>query len=270
MEFAQHAGISKLYHYEPLKSEHLKTVLSDYKIHVSNIGNVNDPWDCRPFFEADVTTPEQKSGWIAFFRAQYAELSDAQQKTIACENPAWMNDETILMDSITKTTANVVANNVRFWRMYCLTPHPDSILMWSHYASRHTGICLEFDVQGTIFGRARKVGYREDFQIISPALLGDGPALAETILLTKSKDWQYENQFRLLVRDRQFASGFSLTSENDLLALPAAALTALIIGARCSEADASSIKALVEEHAPGLMVKRAVCAPHKYDVSITI
>jgi Protein of unknown function (DUF2971) len=41
--------------------------------------------------------------------------------------------------------------------IYCLTPDPTSILMWSHYADHHRGICLEFDVANALFLKAWKV-----------------------------------------------------------------------------------------------------------------
>jgi hypothetical protein len=269
MQFAQHAGFPKLYHYENFKSEHLQTVLRDRKIHVSNMGSVNDPWDCRPWLDMDVSTSERRAEWARFFTPLMEPQSDAQREAIAKLDPPWTDNGQFLAQSIWKMVRNVWDNNVRLWRMYCLTPHPDSILMWAHYAERHTGICLEFDVYGTMFGRARKVSYRDDFPTVTPGLLADGKALTEAVLMAKSQDWRYEDEFRLLVRDRKLDPTFSLTSEDDFLALPEGTLTGLIIGARCSEANAASIQTLVDEHAPGLTVKRASCAPNRYEVAIT-
>ena len=33
------------------------------------------------------------------------------------------------------------------WGVYCLCEKPDNLLMWSHYASAHQGICLQFDIK---------------------------------------------------------------------------------------------------------------------------
>jgi hypothetical protein len=46
------AGITRLYHYEKFCPQWLSATLSDQKIHCSNPANLNDPWDCRPSFDA--------------------------------------------------------------------------------------------------------------------------------------------------------------------------------------------------------------------------
>ncbi len=33
------------------------------------------------------------------------------------------------------------------WGVYCLCEKPDNLLMWSHYADAHRGICLQFDTK---------------------------------------------------------------------------------------------------------------------------
>ena len=53
-------------------------------------------------------------------------------------------------------------------RIYCLTPHNDSILMWSHYSNNHTVICLEFTTGNTLFQGAMKVEYLERYPTFLP------------------------------------------------------------------------------------------------------
>lgn len=269
MQFAQHAGFAKLYHYEPFKSQYLEGILRDRKIHVSNIGNVNDPWDCHPWFDKDVSDSSRRREWVSFFTPMLELRTVEQREAIARLNPPWMDNGPFLGRSIDGLIESVVENNIHLWRIYCLTPHVDSILMWSHYANHHTGICLEFDINRNIFGWARKVTYREDFLVINPALLRDPTALTETILLTKSSHWGYENEYRLLARDRKTDPQFSLTCEDEFLLLPTGSLTGVIVGAKCSETNVASIKALVAEYAPDVVLKRAACVPHKYEVAIT-
>ena len=49
---ALEAGISTLYHYEKFNPEYLATTLRERKIHCSNPASLNDPWDCRPWFDS--------------------------------------------------------------------------------------------------------------------------------------------------------------------------------------------------------------------------
>lgn len=73
-------------------------------------------------------------------------------------------------------------------------------MLWSHYAARHRGICLGFNVPKTellevkyannrLLAQVEKVGEREDI---------DDP-LRELLITTKFRDWEYEQEFRMRV-----------------------------------------------------------------------
>ncbi len=79
-------------------------------------------------------------------------------------------------------------------------------LMWSHYAEQHRGLCIEYDVSNVPPGTVRSVAYDESrvirSSIVRTWLLNDDPGARAEIeracLLTKSKEWQYESEFRIL------------------------------------------------------------------------
>lgn len=73
-------------------------------------------------------------------------------------------------------------------------------VLWSHYAAKHRGICLGFNVPSKLL---QQIQY-EDARIL--AELGDNPGLAnidpvlqEALLRTKSSGWQYEDEYRRFV-----------------------------------------------------------------------
>jgi hypothetical protein len=270
VQTVQEKCIEKLYRYEILNLNHLEDILIHSRVHVSNVANVNDPWDCRPWFEkGDLSDPCRREQWARFFRTSNACSSLELKGKIATLLPAWTDNERLLSESIYALIEHVRENTVKRWRLYCLTTHPDSILMWSHYADKHRGICLEFDTGNDVLGSAQMVAYRELFDVISPeALLGDGDALAKTILLTKSSHWQCEDEYRMLTRDAGLDQTFPLISEDDYLSLPSSALTAVIAGCNCSDSSLVAIQELLKNHAPRLTLKRAALVPHKYGVSI--
>jgi hypothetical protein len=85
----------------------------------------------------------------------------------------------------------------------------DNILMWSHYANKHAGLCLELRRTEDL-EYALRVTYSErspvlDFFAIEGALSHGGQA-AETvkdefikaIYLTKAVGWRYEAEWRLI------------------------------------------------------------------------
>lgn len=53
--------------------------------------------------------------------------------------------------------------------VFCLSEIPDHILMWSHYADSHTGICIKFEATShtQFFGLAQRVCYQTTYPILN-------------------------------------------------------------------------------------------------------
>lgn len=82
----------------------------------------------------------------------------------------------------------------------CLSERWDIPRMWKRYAENHTGVCLEFlaaDEKGlTGFGsESFKVTYSEQIEL---NLLADHWEQAKRILLTKSTEYSYEQEWRII------------------------------------------------------------------------
>ena len=151
------------------------------------------------------------------------------------------------------------------WRIYCLTPHPNSLLLWAHYAEKHQGICLEFDVGVEQIGQAQRVVYNDTLPIIGPDDFGDPKALVDAVLLTKSHEWAYEDEYRVLARDHDIDPTFSTKTQKGYLLLAPGALTAVIAG--CS-ADIVTIKDVLAQCGSTVPLKRAVRVPNQYHLKI--
>lgn len=91
----------------------------------------------------------------------------------------------------------------------CLNHNPLNILMWSHYADNHKGFLIEFKFpkKSLITGREFieflpiPVEYKEFIPIVSKRDRELSETITEKVYLTKSIDWQYENEFRILKWD---------------------------------------------------------------------
>jgi hypothetical protein len=78
----------------------------------------------------------------------------------------------------------------------CFSENPDSLLMWGHYTNSHQGFVVEFDPNHSFFAP-------EDFGKI---LYSTDRPIAEAsqnwkswkMLLTKSAEWRYESEYRLI------------------------------------------------------------------------
>lgn len=103
----------------------------------------------------------------------------------------------------------------------CFSKKNDSILMWGHYADKHTGICLGFERPNNDFFDVVYKKKRSKFPlydlaciICSYILVDEKPNLYENKIikkglssfLSKSIDWSYEEEVRCL---------FSLNNDNE-------------------------------------------------------
>ena len=84
------------------------------------------------------------------------------------------------------------------------------------------------------------------------------------MILTKAKDWSYEKEFRLIARPEVDETD-PLKLYGDYLRIPSDALEAVIVGCR---GDYEAVYKIVNEHAPGLPIKRAVLTPNHYSLTI--
>jgi hypothetical protein len=90
------------------------------------------------------------------------------------------------------------------WGVACFSEIPDNILMWSHYADGHKGFCLEFDTSFDPFlnhNKVHKVIYSDSYPFLHPKYIIEKNEFPITTLITKSKKWKYELEWRLLSRD---------------------------------------------------------------------
>lgn len=88
-------------------------------------------------------------------------------------------------------------------RILCLSKNNDNILMWGHYAYNHKGFVIGFDRNYRFFKGAFKVYYSDSIPKLGDGILYDfliqkNETLEELrkIFLTKSKLWEYENEYR--------------------------------------------------------------------------
>ncbi|MHA6574970.1 DUF2971 domain-containing protein [Pseudomonas yamanorum] len=117
--------------------------------------------------------------------------------------------------------------------LVCMSTTWQSPVMWAHYGDKHKGVCLGFEV---IEQRRREVTY-EPTRLSK--LLGESPRLGNvtaevlnTLLTTKSAEWSYEKEHRLIVRFENAIPGphgmHFLPFNNEFLVVKE-----VILGSRC-------------------------------------
>lgn len=147
--------------------------------------------------------------------------------------------------------------------LLCFSANWTNPVIWSHYATKHKGICLGFDLCRSI---VEKVEYADER--LRAALPDDKDpntipeAIQDRLRRTKSRDWQYEQEIRV------FVDLTKATSENGLYYWPFdenLRLAEIILGPRCDQ-KLSAIATLVAATSPGAVVFKARLAFRSFRV----
>lgn len=139
------------------------------------------------------------------------------------------NIVSITSESLTKFNEEFI----RITRVLCFTEKPNNLLMWAHYASSHTGFVIEFDPKNNFFhkgrslkdeyGHLRKVDYLDEIPKIDP-ISND---IAKHYLV-KSKEWEYEQEWRIFAMEKDAAT--KIDNTYDLYPLPPESIKRVILG----------------------------------------
>jgi hypothetical protein len=134
-------------------------------------------------------------------------------------------------------------------------------VLWSHYAAKHKGVALGFDVEDSLVKEVHysadrlKRGIPKDTKSITPKL-------ADLLVYSKYESWHYEREWRLLCD----LSG--ARKEGGLYFLPFSKglkLVEVILGSLC-DFSLGKIRALVDTKYPDVMTYRARLAYRSYRI----
>ncbi len=123
----------------------------------------------------------------------------------------------------------------------CLSRNPTNILMWSHYAKNHTGFIVEFEIamSAPLPLLHQIVPLPVAYQKRRPMLAwGDKNFDIESYFLTKSQDWEYEAEERILTKHE--GPGFHPYSRFHFLG-------SVIAGARMDEKNLAELERTVAQ-----------------------
>lgn len=120
-----------------------------------------------------------------------------------------------------------------------LSEKSDDILMWSHYADCHKGICLEFSTsQPSFLQKAQPVDYCDEFPSLNLHDIVVNEVLRTTAqwILTKARQWAYEKEWRVL--DFETGPGPKV--------FPPESLTGVVLGCRISDKDRERVSSWLQ------------------------
>ena len=231
-----------------------KTLLED-QLFFSAPSTFNDPFDCYPSFEFAATNEEIASYYAGVIRRNSTQLTEEQIMDEARamlvdpernpRNPDFLNSFQDLHVKHIKEKIGVL----------CLSEVYDDILMWSHYADFHRGVCFQFDGSSQYFANVHRVNYLPDRPKINP-FLQSTEEMMDAGLLAKARQWSYEKEWRLM--RYKLGPGISI--------VPAEALVGVVLGARISPQDEKTIVELVKARRAPTKILRASVSRYTYSL----
>lgn len=225
----------------------------------TNIFKNSDPKECITLYQ--------------FRRFADYNLSNLLNREITLSRPAimndvvdslinvWLNSDTFGSTAHNKQHLKPYAESFRDYRIasfcednqikgqYALQNH----LMWSHYADEHRGFCIEYsfhnkefradDFSNVCASRLFRINYH-DTLVDGPINLSDIDfhLTATTAFLTKSIEWNYENEVRLLQYkplNGNIRTQYSLAPET--------IIKSIYFGCRCPKEDIQIITKLLRD-----------------------
>lgn len=216
--------------------------LQSLQVYYASVKNFNDPFE----FKCEINTQYNVNDWKDFFTRkgepeEQAKLHARNVMTNISRNTLWKGFSKQLEDI----------------GVFCLSPFNDNILMWSHYSESHTALCVELNITNEHNLRPiKKVEYSNDYKELD---LVRKPESLKDVIFHKSKDWEYEQEYRV-VRD---TAGL-------LLPLNPNSIRSIILGCKASSAFEKKVRRIVANN-PALghvLIKRAEMDEKKYQIKI--
>ena len=174
-------------------------IVTTRAIKFSNPGSFNDPFDCDLDlleFKFDGACEEVKAEVETMKSKLISEHGDSIKEAMESLHPE-------LLEELYKKSA---MDKIERSRVCCFSKKMDNTIMWSHYADKHNGICLIFDLE-----------CEDPFTKYPPNKITQGYVSYDSykpynylqskvdgirnLFLTKSGDWEYEDEYRYIILD---------------------------------------------------------------------
>lgn len=153
----------------------------------------NDPFDCNLSYRRFYTKEELNQDYEDYQKTKNNKLKEDK----------WLDSSIISLKQ--ESNRKLFEKKIG---VFSMSKSYKNILMWSHYADEHKGLVFEIDRKenSTFFNvnivgnrKTEKVKYVKKYELLS--YLNDKEREAETLLLSKYKLWEYEEEYRIISFD---------------------------------------------------------------------
>jgi hypothetical protein len=221
----------------------LHDIIIDNKLWAGKPSSFNDPFDCFPYLDLSGNYSEVKA---------FIKKSDLRTGTNRLPKDLSNFVRQVRQEGFgtpdANTTHSIWKQSVDKFGVVSFSEQPDNILLWSHYAQNHTGVCLEFGTEDAPTKDIHRVKYEKTRPIYRPLDANQNtPETMERVLLQKADFWRYEREWRYV----------SIIHGPGAIEFPQTALKSIILGAAVTPTFESILRALIATRSAPIPIKRA-------------
>lgn len=168
-----------IYRYMPINNQTI-LALKEHYLWFSSFASFNDPYEGK----IRVSKNYAKEDLIAFFTSREHMMTEEDKAELLANPNAFIEKGMCLAREGIK--------------ICCFSTICDNLLMWAHYADKHKGICLQFDItednsnalDSLMHVQYTNVNYSFNY-------IHDSDGYIRKLVCTKALDWAYEKEIRV-------------------------------------------------------------------------
>lgn len=226
----------RLYKYQSINLDTLDG-LRNHALWFSSPGQFNDPFDCDVSCFIGRNRRDFEDRLESFFGHVQGNVI---VRTFGKSAKGWKKKNEGLMDIFRFFYRSMV-------QICCLSASCDNVLMWSHYANQHQGMCLVFNSHkaGLIRDNVLPVQYYDQYpsDLVDARRIDDLAMLTKQLLAAKSSAWSYEREWRVFMVN----AGNAEDTKGALYQYDPSLLSGVVFGINTSPSDIDLVKDAIAE-----------------------
>lgn len=190
------------------KVKYAKTILLDNLMFLPRVYELNDPYEGELLYSSEnIKESYVKQNLDIFYNQILTEckINDISEKDIKslCETALKNVHAKQSIDDLKKYIKDDV-------NVICLSKTNNINSLWAHYADNHKGICIEYDISNCDNYLIKNFCFEIDYVELSDNTLDIKDYFEDNYInlnlmikpiLKKSKDWSYEEEWRIILHD---------------------------------------------------------------------
>ena len=239
--------------------DRLRDLVVKSRVWLASPSSFNDPFDCQAQIEIPNNLSEIEKYMDDLWRRENPQLLWKKRRSMFNEIRKRPEGPRTYFYDLYQTTFK---KRMAMVGVFSVSLLPRQLLMWSHYAAQHKGVCCIFESARDLstWGKVISVDYRDDFPTAN--FSENDPLQYGNVLMRKSTSWSYEKEHRII----------AVNGANHYSRFEPSSLYGIILGARLGTDSLDVVKLLLQERdaagLPKIEVFKASMNPKKYQLTL--